>query len=201
MDPTIIRDRVDQVMKELAIEHLRKRNTLELSGGEAQKVLIASALALKPKILLLDEPLAHLDPYSAANLIHLLNELNKKEKITIIVLEHRLSDIVKYADKLIVLNKTITMRGRPRDIIRELIAKGDQSIEIPVTAELSHRIGLSKIILDINEFIDETKPMLSPHSYDCHDCRNFDEDTSNGDEDKVIVIRDLWYEYPNNKWL
>ena len=199
IDPSIIRDRIDQVMKELGIEHLRKRNTLELSGGEAQKVLIASVLALKPKILLLDEPLAHLDPYSAANLINLLNELNKKDNITIIVFEHRLSDIVKYADKLIVLNKTVIMSGQPRDIVRELIIKGDQSIEIPVTAELSHKIGLSKIVLDIDEFINETNLMRIPHSYDCHNYTSFDEDTSNEDGDKVIVIRDLWYEYPNNK--
>lgn len=199
IDPSIIRDRIDQVMKKLGIEHLRKRNTLELSGGEAQKLLIASVLALKPKILLLDEPLAHLDPYSAANLINLLNELNKKDNITIIVFEHRLSDIVKYADKLIVLNKTITMSGQPRDIVRELIIKGDQSIETPVTAELSHKIGLSKIVLDIDEFINETNLMRSPYSYDCRNYTSFDEDTSNEDGDKVIVIRDLWYEYPNNK--
>ncbi|MEM1830903.1 MAG: ABC transporter ATP-binding protein, partial [Desulfurococcaceae archaeon] len=121
VEPGVIKERINEVVKRLELEHLRRRSTVELSGGEAQKVLIASTLVLKPRILLLDEPLAHLDPYSSLNLIRLLNELHKVEKITIIVFEHRLSELVKYADKLVVLNKRVIMSGEPREVVRELI--------------------------------------------------------------------------------
>ena len=73
-----IRDRVEWALKLLGIEELRKRSPFELSAGQKQKVAIASVLAMKPKILLLDEPTSSLDPVSAKNLIDAIIDLNRR---------------------------------------------------------------------------------------------------------------------------
>lgn len=83
--------RVDQVMKRLNIEHLRGRETFTLSGGEKQKVALAGLLVMKPSILLLDEPLASLDPASAYEALDVFRSL-ANEGTTILLVEHRVED-------------------------------------------------------------------------------------------------------------
>ncbi|MEM4887818.1 MAG: energy-coupling factor transporter ATPase [Thermosphaera sp.] len=199
VEPRIIRERINDVVKKLEIEHLRRRSTLELSGGEAQKVLIASALVLKPKILVLDEPLAHLDPYSGLTLLRLLSELHEKEKITILVFEHRLSNIVKYADKLVILNKRIVKMGEPRKVIHELLINDDHSIEVPVVAELSHKLGMNSIALDIDELIHINMSLHSIINQVHLINSSHIEKNTYVDSEKVITVSNLWYVYPNNK--
>lgn len=199
VDPNVIRERINYVVKRLEIEHLRRRNTMELSGGEAQKVLIASALVLKPKILIFDEPLAHLDPYSSISLLRLLYELNKKEKITIIVFEHRLSDIVKYADKLVILNKNVIMSGKPREVIHKLITSNYSNIEIPMVSELSYRLGINEIALDVEEFIQITRSLHDVFKYISHANPILVEKERYADTEKIIVTDNLWHVYLNNR--
>ncbi|MEM0368573.1 MAG: energy-coupling factor transporter ATPase [Desulfurococcaceae archaeon] len=199
VEPRIIRERINDVVKKLEIEHLRRRSTLELSGGEAQKVLIASALVLKPKILVLDEPLAHLDPYSGLTLLRLLSELHEKERITILVFEHRLSNIVKYADKLVILNKRIVKMGEPRKVIHELLINDDHSIEVPVVAELSHKLGMNSIALDIDELIHINTSLHSIINQVHLINSSHIEKNTYVDSEKVITVSNLWYVYPNNK--
>ncbi|MEM0119843.1 MAG: ABC transporter ATP-binding protein [Thermoprotei archaeon] len=96
-------DRVDWALRKSGIEGLRHAQVFKLSGGEQQKVAIASILALKPSVLVLDEPTANLDPLSAKSLIDLLGELNRGGT-TIIVAEHRLSMISKYCTRVLLMD-------------------------------------------------------------------------------------------------
>lgn len=86
--------RVDQAMKRLKIEYLRERETFNLSGGEKQKVALAGLLAMNPSILLLDEPLASLDPASAHEALEIFRSLADEGK-TIILVEHRVEDAIE----------------------------------------------------------------------------------------------------------
>jgi energy-coupling factor transport system ATP-binding protein len=88
-----IRARVDQALDYLGILHLRERDTFGLSGGERQKVALAGVLAMRPKILLLDEPLASLDPASAEEALILFRRL-ADEGIAIMLVEHRVEDVL-----------------------------------------------------------------------------------------------------------
>lgn len=81
------------------------KSPFDLSGGQKRKVAIAGVLALNPKILILDEPTAGLDPKSRDDLLSKINDMNKKLGITIILVSHSMEDISKYADKIIVLNQ------------------------------------------------------------------------------------------------
>jgi energy-coupling factor transport system ATP-binding protein len=85
--------RVEQAMKRLKIEHLRDRETFNLSGGEKQKVALAGLLAMNPSILLLDEPLASLDPASAYEALDVFRSLADEGK-TVVLIEHRVEDAI-----------------------------------------------------------------------------------------------------------
>ncbi|MFN8388566.1 MAG: ABC transporter ATP-binding protein [Anaerolineales bacterium] len=96
-----ILQRVEQAMKRLNIEYLRERETFHLSGGEKQKVALAGLLAMNPSILLLDEPLASLDPASAHEALGVFRSLADEGK-TVVLIEHRVEDaIVAKPDRLL----------------------------------------------------------------------------------------------------
>lgn len=97
--------KVDEVLKKCGILHLKERELSSLSGGEKQKVALASILALESEIIILDEPFANVDINSAQEIIDILLELNERNKTTLIIIDHRLSlwERVKY--NLITLEK------------------------------------------------------------------------------------------------
>ncbi len=94
LPPAEIIARVDETLDYLAINHLRRRETFYLSGGEKQKVALAGILAMHPSILLLDEPLASLDPASAQEALRLIRRLADEGR-AILIVEHRVEDILK----------------------------------------------------------------------------------------------------------
>ncbi len=98
-----ILERIDEALDYLGILHLRDRETFSLSGGERQKVALAGVLAMRPKILLLDEPLASLDPASAQEALRLFRHL-ANQGISILLVEHRVEDVLSIKpDRYLVL--------------------------------------------------------------------------------------------------
>lgn len=98
-----IYNRLEWVLKEMKIENLKERDISSLSGGQKQKVAIAAILALRPKILVLDEPTGELDPAASRNIFRLIKELNIKYGLTVIVIEQKIRLLCEYAEKLAVL--------------------------------------------------------------------------------------------------
>jgi energy-coupling factor transport system ATP-binding protein len=90
----VILQRVDETLEYLSISHLRDRETFQLSGGEKQKVALAAVLAMRPSILLLDEPLASLDPASADEALKAFRQL-ADDGISILLVEHRVEDVLR----------------------------------------------------------------------------------------------------------
>ena len=161
-----IRDRVEWALKLLGIEELRKRSPFELSAGQKQKVAIASVLAMKPKILLLDEPTSSLDPVSAKNLIDAIIDLNRRHGLTILISEHRLTHLIPHADKLAIMDRgRIIYFDDPRRILKEDILV--YGVSIPRVVEVARemrRIGgcipFKDIPLSVEEFISGLKGAL-----------------------------------------
>jgi len=154
-----IRDRVEWALKLLRIEELRKRSPFDLSAGQKQKVAIASVLAMKPKILLLDEPTSSLDPVSAKNLIDAIIDLNRRHGLTILISEHRLTHLIPHADKLAIMDGgRIIYFDDPRRILKEDVLM--YGVSIPRVVEVARemrRIGgcipFRDIPLSVEEFI------------------------------------------------
>ena len=95
-------------MKKMGILDLQNRCYRELSGGQQQRVLLARALCATKKMLLLDEPVAGLDPKVTADMYSLIDGLNKEDKITIIMISHDLEAATKYASHILHIGKDIS---------------------------------------------------------------------------------------------
>jgi energy-coupling factor transporter ATP-binding protein EcfA2 len=113
-----ISKRIQESVSMTEIEHILDKAPFELSGGEQQRVAIASILVLEPKILILDEPTALLDPYMAKKIINLLNEIKEEKNISILISEHRLDLILPYSQQMILMkNGRILEHGQSDHVI------------------------------------------------------------------------------------
>jgi energy-coupling factor transporter ATPase len=113
-----MRERVDWALTTAGIFDLKDRPPYELSGGQQQRVAIASVLAMRPEIMVLDEPTSFLDPLGAQVIFEVINRFNKDLGMTIILVEHRLDLISKYASRVMVMDKgKILLDGSPREIL------------------------------------------------------------------------------------
>lgn len=117
--------RVDKVLQDVWIHELSHKRIGELSGGQQQRVFIAKALVGEPKILILDEPVTGIDAQSTDLFFGILQELNKKQKITIIWSSHDLDAVNKLANKVACLDKTLFFHGISQEFFSndELVKK------------------------------------------------------------------------------
>lgn len=97
----LMRKRVEEVLDQLAIAHLRRRPLNTLSGGEKQRVAIAAVLTMHPDVLVLDEPTSQLDPQSAEEVLVAIRRLNEDLGLTVILAEHRLERVVQFVDRVV----------------------------------------------------------------------------------------------------
>ncbi len=112
------KEAIEWAMQAMGITGYKKRNINSLSGGERQRVIIASALAGKPDILILDEPTAGVDMVSQEDFYKMLNTINKDYGITILMVSHDIATIAKEVKCMVCLNKALICHGTPEEIIK-----------------------------------------------------------------------------------
>jgi len=113
----LMRKRIEEALDAVNITRLRNRTTSELSGGQKQKVAIASALATHPDILLLDEPTSELDPRSAESVLNVIEKINDELGLTILLVEHRLERVIHHVDRMLMIDHgKLIYDGSPRKI-------------------------------------------------------------------------------------
>lgn len=115
-------------MEKLGITHLAKRCYRELSGGQQQRVLLARALCATRYMLLLDEPVAGLDPVAMQEMYDLLEKLNHEEKITIIMVSHDIRAAVSYADHILHISEEPLFFGKKEEYVQSEIGKAYLSV-------------------------------------------------------------------------
>jgi energy-coupling factor transporter ATP-binding protein EcfA2 len=114
------RQRVEWAMNIAGIENLKETAPYELSGGQQQRAAIACVLAMKPEIIVLDEPTSFLDPLSSYQILEAIADLRKEIGITIILIEHRLDLVSKYADRIMIMDDgQIVLEGPPSSVYSE----------------------------------------------------------------------------------
>ncbi len=112
------RERLEELLSEFSIEHLRRAPAPALSGGERRRVEIARCLAADPKYLLLDEPFAGVDPISVGDIRHLVADL-KKRGIGVLITDHNVRETLEIVDRAYILHDgKVLMSGSPRDVVR-----------------------------------------------------------------------------------
>ena len=110
--------RLDFALNKVGIAELRERSIASLSGGQRQKVAIASVIALRPKALVLDEPTGELDPMSSRQIFSLLQSLRREYGVTVIIVEQKIMLLCEFADYLAVLDQgRIVRQGKTRDVL------------------------------------------------------------------------------------
>lgn len=125
----------------LDYEEVKERSPFELSGGQKRRVAIAGVLAMKPEILILDEPTAGLDPSAHRDVLNLIRRIHGQEDMTILLVSHNMGDIAELADRVLVMNRgRLVMNGTPA----EVFARGKQLREMglgqPPATEFMERL-------------------------------------------------------------
>ena len=139
LDAEYIRKRVEETLKLLHIKELKDKNPYELSGGQGQKVALASIIAMDPEIMVIDEPTSQLDPKGTEEIFEIIDIL-KKEGKTIILVEHKLELIAEYAEKVMVLDEgEMILSGNTEDVLKNKILI-EKEIGIPQYAALAYRL-------------------------------------------------------------
>lgn len=147
--PNMIRKKIEEISKKLKIENLLKKNPYELSGGEKQKVALACALMLEPRILILDESLLMIDINERDNIFKILKEYNTKKRVTILSFTHNLEEAI-YSDRLVVLNNgKIVVDGAFPYVFEEERVMRKIGLEVPFAIELSQKLKVYDIIDDL----------------------------------------------------
>jgi energy-coupling factor transport system ATP-binding protein len=142
-------------------EDLLDVSPFELSGGQKRRVAIAGVLAMKPEVIILDEPAAGLDILGKEKIFDILKEINKKNNTTIVFISHNMEDVVQYADRVIVLGGgSVLMDGKVRDVFArkdELKSLGMGVIPIAELFDILKKNGMSNLgnPLTIEEALEE----------------------------------------------
>ncbi len=127
-----VKERVYKAIEVVGIsQQLLERSPFELSGGQKRRVAIAGVLAMEPKILILDEPTAGLDPAGRDDILYKIKQLHEKHNVTVILVSHSMEDVARLVDRILVMDKgRIVMDGRPGDIYKN--SKGLENIGLSV---------------------------------------------------------------------
>ena len=157
--PSVIKKKIKEVSKLLGIEDILKCYPYELSGGQKQKVAIACALMLEPRILVIDDSLMMIDINERKKILNILRDYNNKKKVTILFFTNTLEDIL-YSNRLIILNKgKIVLDGPYKEVFKEENILRKLGLEVPFEVEFTKKLMLynliSSIELDINKVVDE----------------------------------------------
>ena len=142
-----IERRLSQALKDIGIEDLRYREIASLSGGQKQKVAIASILALEPEVLLLDEPTGELDPASSRQIFQLLGQLNREKGMTVIVVEQKIMLLCEFARTLAVMEGgKLAACGPVREVLQTAEKLEEKGVNIPRVVTLSRRLAREGLI-------------------------------------------------------
>jgi energy-coupling factor transport system ATP-binding protein len=144
----------------LDYDKLKDVSPFELSGGQKRRVAIAGVLAMKPKVLILDEPTAGLDPKGRDEILGEIKRLHEMQKITVILVSHSMEDIAKLVDRIIVMSKgKIVLTDTPRKVFMQAEMLKNIGLDVPEVTQLINELnkkGLGlKDCISVDEAFDE----------------------------------------------
>ncbi len=227
LEQRAIRLRVAEMASYFGIQEWFHKRVEELSGGQKQLLNLASVMAMQPRVLVLDEPTSQLDPIAASDFLRTVHKINTDLGVTVIVVEHRLEDVMPMADKVLVLEEgRQLLYGGPRSVGRAL-AGSDLFLAMPSPMRIYDGVALgSECPLTVREgrrWLDEqvccavgdareASVVAQACEGDAHEAAaaediageasvgevSADAAASARDDDVVIRCRDLWFRYERN---
>ena len=132
-------------------EELYYQSPFDLSGGQKRRVAIAGVLAMRPEVLILDEPTAGLDPKGRDEILALISKMHKERKITIILVSHSMEDVAEYVERIIVMNHgQVMFDDVPHEVFRHYKELEKISLAAPQVTYLMHELREKGLPVDVN---------------------------------------------------
>lgn len=202
LDPSEIRRRVDEALDFVGLEKFHNRSVMNLSGGEKQRVAIASILAMQPKIFVLDAPTSNLDPVGTQEVCETINRIRKELNMTLIIVEHRVDELIHHATKLLIMGDegNIAYEGPPREIMNKFgnTLWNDMGLWLPqvsaIAIETQNRLGFSNPPKKIPITIEEGTEVYRKY---VHLPLKIEERKMVESSEEIISAEDVGYAYPN----
>lgn len=129
-----IKNRVKKAMEMVGLDYetYKDKSPFDLSGGQKRRVAIAGVIAMEPKVLILDEPTAGLDPKGRDDILGQIRQLHDKYGMTIVLVSHSMEDVAKLAEKVIVMNKgKVVLTGTPKEVFKEVDILEEIGLGVP----------------------------------------------------------------------
>ncbi|CAM3226974.1 energy-coupling factor transporter ATPase [Brevibacillus invocatus] len=153
-----VKERVEWAMElvGLSFEEMKDRPTFALSGGQKRKIALAGMLALRPKVLVLDEPTAGLDPRSRQELLQRIRRLNQEERLTVIFVSHNMEEVAQLAERVYVMALgQIACEGTPRQIFGNQEILREHHIGTPEAVDILYKLREQGYGVDPGAFLPE----------------------------------------------
>ncbi len=190
----VIRRKIAEIVNFFGIEDIIDKKTNALSGGQKQLLNLAGVMAMQPKILLLDEPTAQLDPISASEFFKTVGRINKETGMTVVISEHRLQEVLPLSDRvLFIKDGEIKINKNPFDFVKEIYnLHADFAPALPDACKIAYRLGeKDNFPISVNEgrrWLEKVnKPLKSTPNVQKQEKKK-----------AVLKARDLWFRYDKN---
>lgn len=160
IEPAEIRKRVDEALKNVGMYEYKNSSPYHLSGGQKQRVAIAGIIAMRPEIIVLDEPTAMLDPLGRKEVIKTIMKLNKEFGITVVLITHNMEEAIN-ADRVVVIEKgKILLDGTPKEIFSQYEILKNTGLDVPQITQLSYKLNkagfdIDSCVLSVDEFLEK----------------------------------------------
>ena len=165
VEPSLIRQRVDEALKLVNMYEYKEHAPHRLSGGQKQRIAIAGIIAMMPKVIVLDEPTAMLDPKGRLEVMRTIKKLNKEHGITIVLITHYMDEAAQ-ADRVVVMDKgEIVLDDKPAQVFSKVEKMKSIGLDVPQVTELCYQlkkagINLSTDIISEDECVEALLTVL-----------------------------------------
>ena len=138
---------IDKALATVGLLGVKGRSPFELSGGQQQRLAIASALAMQPKMLVMDEPTSNVDPIGKEEIFQTARRLNREQGLTVVIAEHEVEVMALHADRIIVLDQgKILLNGTPSEVFAEVDTLKRLGLRPPQVTDMAHALQSEGII-------------------------------------------------------
>lgn len=149
VDHATMVDTIAEVLQTVGLTGVGDRSPFQLSGGQQQRLAIASALAMRPRILVMDEPTSNVDPIGKEEIFQTARKLNQEQGMTVIVAEHEVEVMAANADRIVVLDKgRVILNGTPEEVFSEVDTLMDIGLRVPQVTEFAHLMRRDGLMAD-----------------------------------------------------
>lgn len=163
LDDKQIKSRVKSSLEMVGLDYdeIKDKSPFDLSGGQKRRVAIAGVLAMKPKVLILDEPTAGLDPRGRDEILNQIKKLHQTEKITVILVSHSMEDIAKLVERIIVMNKgKVIYTDTPDKVFKEIDMLESIGLGVPQVSYLMRELKNKGFVIEDSISVEEAKNMI-----------------------------------------